>query len=125
ARTTYGHIGVKVWLYRGDILPEAPTPETRPERPAAPVDKPRKGWRRVGVVRKVEPEPDAQPVAAAEGEETAAVPEQPETAPESPPEPEAIQAVHPESAADSEEHSNHADAVQGQAPETTQGPQTG
>jgi small subunit ribosomal protein S3 len=125
ARTTYGHIGVKVWLYRGDILPEAPTPETRPERPAAPVDKPRKGWRRVGVVRKVEPEPEAQPAAAAEGEETAAVLEQPETAPESPPEPEAIQAVQPESVADSEEHSNNADAVQGQAPETTQGPQTG
>jgi small subunit ribosomal protein S3 len=34
ARTTYGHIGVKVWIYRGDILPdqrrmmkEMPAPE--------------------------------------------------------------------------------------------------
>jgi small subunit ribosomal protein S3 len=27
ARTTYGAIGVKVWIYRGDILPErAPQP---------------------------------------------------------------------------------------------------
>ncbi len=28
ALTTYGHIGVKVWIYRGDILPES---EQRPE----------------------------------------------------------------------------------------------
>jgi small subunit ribosomal protein S3 len=41
ARTTYGHIGVKVWLYRGDILPdqrrlmkEQVTPE--PFMPRAP-----------------------------------------------------------------------------------------
>jgi small subunit ribosomal protein S3 len=27
ARTTYGIIGVKVWIYNGDILPEAHTPE--------------------------------------------------------------------------------------------------
>ncbi len=128
ARTTYGHIGVKVWLYRGDILPEAPTPEARPGRPAAPAEKPRKGWRRVGVVRSTEPQPEAQPEAPAEGEETPAPPEQPAAAPETPPEPaEAVQAepAQPEPATDSQEQDNNADAVQGQAPETTQGPQTG
>ena len=29
AKTTYGIIGVKVWIYNGDILPEAHTPEAR------------------------------------------------------------------------------------------------
>jgi small subunit ribosomal protein S3 len=29
ARTTYGIIGVKVWIYNGDILPEAHAPEAR------------------------------------------------------------------------------------------------
>jgi small subunit ribosomal protein S3 len=35
AKTTYGHIGIKVWIYRGDILPdqrrlmkEMPAPES-------------------------------------------------------------------------------------------------
>jgi small subunit ribosomal protein S3 len=27
AHTTYGRIGVKVWIYRGDVLPEAKAPE--------------------------------------------------------------------------------------------------
>ena len=42
AATTYGHIGVEVRLYRGDILPEAPAPDARPKPPAAPADRPRK-----------------------------------------------------------------------------------
>src|SRR6188508_3217644 len=33
AHTTYGRIGVKVWIYRGDILPE----RTAPREPATPV----------------------------------------------------------------------------------------
>lgn len=34
ADTTYGKIGVKVWIYKGDILPDMPPPEeiTRPSR---------------------------------------------------------------------------------------------
>ncbi len=38
AKTTYGQIGVKVWIYKGDILPETRhmLPE-RPERPVRPV----------------------------------------------------------------------------------------
>jgi len=38
AHTTYGRIGVKVWIYKGDVLPERaeePRPRRRPE--AAPV----------------------------------------------------------------------------------------
>jgi small subunit ribosomal protein S3 len=27
AHTTYGRIGVKVWIYRGDVLPEVTGPE--------------------------------------------------------------------------------------------------
>ncbi len=35
AHTTYGRIGVKVWIYRGDIQPErAPRPELAPPAPA-------------------------------------------------------------------------------------------
>jgi small subunit ribosomal protein S3 len=26
AHTTYGRIGVKVWIYRGDVIPERTTP---------------------------------------------------------------------------------------------------
>jgi small subunit ribosomal protein S3 len=60
AKTTNGHIGVKVWIYRGDILPKAPEGPARPPvaRPAVaaptPVGVPApeakvtaKGWRRV------------------------------------------------------------------------------
>lgn len=31
ARTTYGKIGVKVWIYKGDILPERPRAQSSPE----------------------------------------------------------------------------------------------
>jgi small subunit ribosomal protein S3 len=31
ARTTYGHVGVKVWIYRGDIMPGPKQPPPRPE----------------------------------------------------------------------------------------------
>ena len=32
ARTTYGRIGVKVWIYTGEVLPEVRTPRPRPTR---------------------------------------------------------------------------------------------
>jgi small subunit ribosomal protein S3 len=35
APTTYGQIGVKVWIYRGDILPERRTPNPAPQPEAA------------------------------------------------------------------------------------------
>jgi small subunit ribosomal protein S3 len=67
ARTQYGNIGVKVWIYRGEILPGAGTgsvppmpvaaprpavarPVAAPSAPAAPAtgaEKKAKGWRRV------------------------------------------------------------------------------
>jgi small subunit ribosomal protein S3 len=31
AHTTYGRLGVKVWIYKGEILPGAPEPEEKPE----------------------------------------------------------------------------------------------
>ena len=55
AKTPSGNIGVKVWVYRGDILPEMRTLEQPKREPMAiPAhadpggEKPRKGWRRVG-----------------------------------------------------------------------------
>jgi small subunit ribosomal protein S3 len=33
ARTTFGRIGVKVWIYKGDATPGAPTAEQAPGRP--------------------------------------------------------------------------------------------
>jgi small subunit ribosomal protein S3 len=73
AVTPSGNIGVKVWIYRGDVLPEARALEQpRREAPAAPVaEKPRRGWRRVGAARRVEGEAEAPPAA----EEPVAAPE--------------------------------------------------
>lgn len=107
ARTAYGHIGVKVWIYRGDVLPEVPTPEpTKAERAAAP-ERPHRGWRRVGV-RKPEGEQAGPP--AEEQPPSGAAPEASEV---------------PAPAPEAEEQKQDADAVQGQVPETTEGPQTG
>jgi small subunit ribosomal protein S3 len=32
AFTTFGRIGCKVWIYKGEVLPDQPRPEVRPER---------------------------------------------------------------------------------------------
>jgi small subunit ribosomal protein S3 len=93
AVTPSGNIGVKVWIYRGDVLPEAREAE-QPRReaavPAAPTgEKPRRGWRRVGAARRVEAE--SQPAAA---EEPAAPPPAEQTG----------------------EQTSNADAVEGQVP---------
>jgi len=104
ARTPSGHIGVKVWVYRGDILPKAKPTEERRERPAA-AEKPRRGWRRVGPARRREVSPQAAPA------ESQAVPAGEPSPPAPPP------AV--------EERERHADAIEGQVPETAEGPQEG
>jgi small subunit ribosomal protein S3 len=36
AATTMGRIGVKVWIYRGDILPERKQPQVQPQPAAEP-----------------------------------------------------------------------------------------
>jgi len=36
AFTTFGRIGTKVWIYKGEVLPEGPRGEARPERNGAP-----------------------------------------------------------------------------------------
>jgi hypothetical protein len=74
ARTQYGNIGVKVWVYRGEILPgTAPATVAPRERAAAPLARPaapaapgapasaaaaKKGWKRVA-----RPEGEAAPTA--------------------------------------------------------------
>jgi small subunit ribosomal protein S3 len=35
AHTTYGRLGVKVWIYKGEILPGAAEPEVKQEEPFA------------------------------------------------------------------------------------------
>ncbi len=138
ARTATGNIGVKVWIYRGDVLPEASRSETRPVRPAATADKPRKGWRRVGAARRVEAQPEEQPAATAETEETPSAAQE-ATAASAAQEATDVSAAQeatdasagpPEQAqpsvgAESEEQKNDVDAVQDQISETPQGPQTG
>ncbi|WP_333840067.1 30S ribosomal protein S3 [Pelomicrobium sp.] len=47
AKTTYGVIGVKVWVFKGEILGKAEQPTAAPP-PAAPVEQPRR-TRRAGV----------------------------------------------------------------------------
>jgi len=106
ARTTYGHIGVRVWVYRGDVLPEAvpKAPKLEPLPAAAP--KERKGWRRVGVVRHPAPEeaPAAQPEAIAEeGEGSAEEPSLTERQPESAAVSSQLETLPPESQGESGE----------------------
>ena len=98
AVTASGNIGIKVWIYRGDIMPQAAVPAPQVvERAAAAPEKPRKGWRRVGVRR-------------AEGEETeGAGPAEPQVA----------------AGAPAEEQKHDVDASQGQVPEATERPSEG
>jgi small subunit ribosomal protein S3 len=123
ARTASGNIGVKVWLYRGEVLPQAPAPEPRPLRAAVAPEKPRKGWRRVSAVRKVQAD-DAEVSAAAEA---APSPEQP--APGTPqleetssPQPSPLE---PASTEQPQEQNPDVDAVEDKTPEAAEGPQTG
>jgi hypothetical protein len=142
AATASGNIGVKVWIYRGDVLPEVAAVEVGPGRPAAaPTDKPRRSWRRVGARR-------AEVEAASETEEASGVAPESEVASEEPvsesetPAVDEAASVADEtvsvadetvSAADetvsdettvdaAEEQDQDVDAVEGQVPETTEGP---
>ena len=72
AHTTLGRIGIKVWVYRGDILPEVSRPEAEeaPEAPAeAPVKPPappRKARAKAAPEAKAEEAAEEKPEAAAE-----------------------------------------------------------
>lgn len=95
AKTPSGNIGVKVWIYRGDILPEMRALE-QPRREYVPTptagEKPRKGWRRVGPARREEELEGVGEVEVAE-----------------------------ESVAEQlEEHDSNVDAVEGEVSETTE-----
>lgn len=118
ASTASGNIGVKVWIYRGDVLPEVVPVEIGQERPAvAPTEKPRRSWRRVGV-RKVEEGTAAETETASEEWSTASA--EPATAGEAPA---ADEAASDESAGDTaEEQDQDVNAVEGQVSETTEGP---
>jgi len=119
ATTASGHIGVKVWIYRGDILPEAVALEPKAERPAAAPERPHKGWRRVGV-RKVEGESiEEAPSAAAQPAAAPADPEVEEGASE------IIARPAAPAGAPAEEPEQDVDAVEGQVSETTEGPSEG
>jgi len=64
AHTTFGRIGVKVWIYKGEILPEKrEAEETRPEAPTAAPQAPAAA-----------PEAPQAPAAAVEAEAAAPVP---------------------------------------------------
>ncbi len=108
ARTTLGRIGVKVWIYRGDILPEPSTmeveeapagpaavgqeevkPEVKPEEPEAPVAE-----EKAEAVSEVKPEEKA-PKAEEKAPEPEAKPEEPE-APVAEEKAEAVSEVKPE-----------------------------
>jgi len=123
AATASGNIGVKVWIYRGDVLPEAvAAPEPTVERPAA-AEKPRRGWRRVGRKPGAEPVPERP---EEQSTETTTDSQTVETAPtvsveESSVEESSEQAI--DTAA--QEQRQDADAVKGQVPETTEGPTEG
>jgi small subunit ribosomal protein S3 len=101
AKTPSGNIGVKVWVYRGDILPEMRNLE-QPRREAVPLptttptgERPRKGWRRVGPARQ---EGEGEVVATSE----------------TPAEPGAAEERAPGAPEVVEERDSHVDAVEGQ-----------
>ncbi len=85
ARTGYGHIGVKVWIYKGEILP--PKKISRPQAPPPVVETP------LEEALAPEPKPEATPVAVApEAVPAAVAPQAPSeevtpvvAAPEAPP----------------------------------------
>ncbi len=95
ARTSTGRVGVKVWIYKGDILPYRTAPEDKIAREAAMAvgetsgqARPRRivsagGGRRRPEMAEHPAPPDEAPVVApaAETEEAPAVPPAPETAP--------------------------------------------
>jgi small subunit ribosomal protein S3 len=81
ARTTLGRIGVKVWIYRGDILPETARPETEEaaEAPKAPPPRrPRAAKPAAEAKPEVKAEAPAEEKAEAKVEVEAVVEEKPE-----------------------------------------------
>ncbi len=113
AVTASGNIGIKVWVYRGDVMPQAAPVEARPvERPAAGPDKPRKGWRRVGVRR-------------AEGEEGEGVVEAHQDVPAIEMPVQGGPVMSGTAGEVAEEQKRDVDAVQGEVPETAAGPSEG
>jgi small subunit ribosomal protein S3 len=94
ARTASGHIGIKVWVYRGEVLPPAGVSPTTLDQVKLVAEKPRRGWRRVGAARKTEAETEEVVVA-----------ETPELAPE---------------LAGEQTEGSQTDAVEGEISEATQ-----
>ncbi len=45
AKTTYGQIGVKVWIYRGEVVPGQAPPEEQPRRERRDNRRPPRGKR--------------------------------------------------------------------------------
>ena len=68
AHTTLGRIGVKVWVYRGDVLPEATRPEAEevPEAAAEAAVKPSAPPRKAKAVAKAEAVAEEKPELKAE-----------------------------------------------------------
>jgi small subunit ribosomal protein S3 len=92
ARTTFGRIGVKVWIYKGDILPYRTSAEDKISREAAMAVGETSGQARprriisAGGGRRRTPEEEAAAAAAAAGEPTApAAPATDEKVPEAAP----------------------------------------
>jgi small subunit ribosomal protein S3 len=81
ARTTLGRIGVKVWIYKGDILPESvkieaeETAEEAPPEPAPPKSAAKPARAKVAVETEPAEEPPAEAAEAAPAEKTPAEPE--------------------------------------------------
>jgi small subunit ribosomal protein S3 len=91
ARTTLGRIGIKVWVYRGDILPETTRPEAEeaPEAEAAakPPAPPRKARAAKAETAEEKPEAEAEAVVEEkpEAKAEAAVEEKPKPKPKAKP----------------------------------------
>lgn len=75
ARTTYGRIGVKVWIYKGEVLPEQRDTQRarQPRRTAPKADQPRQATEKstpTAGMGDAAPEKEREAVASATGEQT-------------------------------------------------------
>jgi small subunit ribosomal protein S3 len=102
AHTTFGRIGVKVWIYKGETLPEKRTPEEpapAPRAPAAREAQPEPSPTGAAPAPSTEPQASATPeTSPAATPQAAAVPEPPARAEQPPAEPPAAAGGPPESA---------------------------
>ncbi|MBI4186232.1 MAG: 30S ribosomal protein S3 [Chloroflexi bacterium] len=126
ARTPLGRIGVEVWIYKGDILPEAKTPEGAPAEvaaaepgEAAPATETERTAVQAAATQITEEKP-AQPEAAQVTEKKPSTPARRRTKPAKATEPEAAQVTEKKPSAPARRRTKPAKATEPEAAQLTE-----